>query len=217
MFGVQPSSNDHRGQEEALIGAILLTNGALYAVDELVEPRDFECPSMGLIFKTLRTLIWGGSPATPTTVLSFIAFRLEGKDDIIGFARLVATCAASAPPAKRGSGLSAEHSREIRIRSRLPKGFDRRCCQASGVGYAGRHRQEEWPSSIPAFHPQLKEAVKWISQNLTSEMTRSRRQNAGVMPGWRRLRPTHRNSASWHSMQSKDWHGASRRFTSMMA
>lgn len=57
--------------EQALLGAILVNNDALYRVSNFLLPDHFYDPLHGQIYATLATLIHAGKTATPTTLKTF--------------------------------------------------------------------------------------------------------------------------------------------------
>ena len=66
--------------EQALLGAILVNNEALYRVADFLEPQHFFEPIHQKIFELARSLIRAGKLATPVTLKTF----LPGDIDIAG-------------------------------------------------------------------------------------------------------------------------------------
>src|SRR5256885_4054603 len=58
--------------EQALLGAILVNNEALYRVSDFLEPQHFFEPIHQKIFELSRTLIRTGKVATPVTLKTFL-------------------------------------------------------------------------------------------------------------------------------------------------
>src|SRR6202049_1248330 len=58
--------------EQALLGAILVNNEALYRVSDFLEPQHFFEPIHQKIFELSRTLIRSGKVATPVTLKTFL-------------------------------------------------------------------------------------------------------------------------------------------------
>src|SRR5690348_11591216 len=58
--------------EQALIGAILVNNEALYRVSDFLEPNHFFEPAHQKIFELARSLVRAGKIATPITLKSFL-------------------------------------------------------------------------------------------------------------------------------------------------
>src|SRR2546423_13955510 len=58
--------------EQALIGAILVNNEALYRVSDFLEPNHFFEPAHQKIFELARSLIRAGKIATPITLKTFV-------------------------------------------------------------------------------------------------------------------------------------------------
>src|SRR3954449_7700623 len=68
--------------EQALLGAILVNNEALYRVSDFLEPNHFFEPLHQKIYEIARTLIRTGKIATPVTLKTF----LPADVDIAGMA-----------------------------------------------------------------------------------------------------------------------------------
>src|SRR5947199_3566874 len=68
--------------EQALLGAILVNNEALYRVSDFLEPNHFFEPLHQKIYDIARTLIRTGKIATPVTLKTF----LPADVDIAGMA-----------------------------------------------------------------------------------------------------------------------------------
>src|SRR5438477_6302747 len=58
--------------EQALLGAILVNNEALYRVSDFLEPNHFFEPAHQKIFELARSLIRAGKIATPITLKTFL-------------------------------------------------------------------------------------------------------------------------------------------------
>ena len=58
--------------EQALLGAILVNNEALYRVSDFLEPEHFFEPIHQRIFQLSRELIRAGKLATPVTLKTFL-------------------------------------------------------------------------------------------------------------------------------------------------
>src|SRR6266542_5779114 len=58
--------------EQALLGAILVNNEALYRVSDFLEPSHFFEPAHQKIFELARSLIRAGKIATPITLKTFL-------------------------------------------------------------------------------------------------------------------------------------------------
>src|SRR5436853_563822 len=63
--------------EQALLGAILVNNEALYRVSDFLEPPHFFEPVHQQIYDTARQLIRTGKLASPVTVKTFLAADVE--------------------------------------------------------------------------------------------------------------------------------------------
>src|SRR5438132_14158914 len=63
--------------EQALLGAILVNNEALYRVSDFLEPAHFFEPVHQRIYDTARQLIRTGKLASPVTVKTFLAADIE--------------------------------------------------------------------------------------------------------------------------------------------
>src|SRR5690349_23302319 len=58
--------------EQALLGAILVNNEALYRVSDFLEPRHFFEPIHQKIYETAASLVRAGKVATPVTLKTFL-------------------------------------------------------------------------------------------------------------------------------------------------
>src|SRR5213592_2956862 len=58
--------------EQALLGAILVNNEALYRVSDFLEPTHFFVPEHQQIYETARSLIRTGKLASPVTLKTFL-------------------------------------------------------------------------------------------------------------------------------------------------
>src|ERR1700709_2483663 len=58
--------------EQALLGAILINNEALYRVSDFLEPLHFFEPVHAQIYDTARSLIRTGKLASPVTLKTFL-------------------------------------------------------------------------------------------------------------------------------------------------
>src|SRR3569832_2916548 len=63
--------------EQALLGAILVNNEALYRVSDFLEPEHFFEPIHRAIFQISRDLIRAGKLATPVTLKTFLAASVD--------------------------------------------------------------------------------------------------------------------------------------------
>src|SRR5438094_7162015 len=63
--------------EQALLGAILVNNEALYRVSDFLEPAHFFEPVHQRIYDTARQLIRTGKLASPVTVKTFLPADIE--------------------------------------------------------------------------------------------------------------------------------------------
>ncbi|HBM55402.1 MAG TPA: replicative DNA helicase, partial [Acidimicrobiaceae bacterium] len=54
--------------EASLLGAMLLSRGAIADAIEILEPDHFYKPSHGHVFEAISTLYGSGEPADPVTV-----------------------------------------------------------------------------------------------------------------------------------------------------
>src|SRR5665213_3695492 len=63
--------------EQALLGAILVNNEALYRVSDFLEPEHFFEPIHQRIFQLSRDLIRAGKLATPITLKTFLDAALD--------------------------------------------------------------------------------------------------------------------------------------------
>ena len=79
--------------EQALLGAILVNNEALYRVSDFLEPEHFFEPIHQQIYEIARSLIRTGKLATPVTLKTF----LPAEVDIAG----MTVSAVSRPPRRR--------------------------------------------------------------------------------------------------------------------
>src|SRR5436305_15249585 len=63
--------------EQALLGAILVNNEALYRVTDFLEPQNFFEPIHRQIYDIARTLIRTGKVASPITLQTFLPADLD--------------------------------------------------------------------------------------------------------------------------------------------
>src|SRR5256886_3584469 len=63
--------------EQALLGAILVNNEALYRVSDFLEPEHFFDPIHGQIYDIARSLIRTGKLASPVTLKTFVPAELD--------------------------------------------------------------------------------------------------------------------------------------------
>src|SRR6195256_3118866 len=63
--------------EQALLGAILVNNDALYRVSDFLEPEHFFEPIHGQIYDIARSLIRTGKLASPVTLKTFVPAELD--------------------------------------------------------------------------------------------------------------------------------------------
>src|SRR5439155_9064904 len=63
--------------EQALLGAILVNNEALYRVSDFLEPAHFFEPIHAQVYDTARTLIRTGKLASPVTLKTFLPAEVD--------------------------------------------------------------------------------------------------------------------------------------------
>src|SRR5437870_6495907 len=63
--------------EQALLGAILINNEALYRVSDFLEPTHFFEPIHAQVYDTARTLIRTGKLASPVTLKTFLPAEVD--------------------------------------------------------------------------------------------------------------------------------------------
>lgn len=80
--------------EKALLGAILVSNKAYHAVEEILTPEDFSVKQHARVFEACRSLIENGRTADPVTMKRF--FESDNSLSEIGGAVYLADLAASA-------------------------------------------------------------------------------------------------------------------------
>ena len=64
--------------EQALLGALLISNASYHKVSPLVTPADFYEPLHGRLFEAIGDLIAKNSPATPLTLKPFFEGETVG-------------------------------------------------------------------------------------------------------------------------------------------
>ena len=104
--------------EQALLGAILVNNEALYRVSDFLEPQHFFEPIHQQIYEISRSLIRTGKLASPVTLKTFLPADI----DIAGLtlAQYLARLAAEATTIINAGGLRPHH-----LRPRDPARADR--------------------------------------------------------------------------------------------
>ncbi len=93
--------------EQALLGAILVNNEALYRVSDFLEPQHFFEPLHRKIYELAPSLIRAGKLATPVTLKTFLPADL----DIGGMT--VANISRGSPPKRRPSSTPQDYGRTI--------------------------------------------------------------------------------------------------------
>ena len=77
--------------EQALLGALLISNATYHKVSPLVTPADFYEPLHGRLFEAIADLIAKNSPATPLTLKPFFEGETVGAFTVLQYlGRLVA-------------------------------------------------------------------------------------------------------------------------------
>ena len=77
--------------EQALLGALLISNASYHRVSPLVTPADFYEPLHGRLFEAIGDLVAKNSPATPLTLTPFFEAEMFGAQTVLQYlGRLVA-------------------------------------------------------------------------------------------------------------------------------
>jgi replicative DNA helicase len=77
--------------EQALLGALLISNASYHRVSPLVTPADFYEPLHGRLFEAIGDLVAKNSPATPLTLTTFFEGEMVGAQTVLQYlGRLVA-------------------------------------------------------------------------------------------------------------------------------
>ena len=77
--------------EQALLGALLISNASYHRVSPLVTPADFYEPLHGRLFEAIGDLVAKNSPATPLTLTPFFEGEMFGAQTVLQYlGRLVA-------------------------------------------------------------------------------------------------------------------------------
>ena len=77
--------------EQALLGALLISNASYHRVSPLVTPADFYQPLHGRLFEAIGDLVAKNSPATPLTLTPFFEGEMFGAQTVLQYlGRLVA-------------------------------------------------------------------------------------------------------------------------------
>jgi replicative DNA helicase len=79
--------------EQALLGALLISNASYHRVAPLVTPADFYEPLHGRLFEAIGDLVAKNSPATPLTLTPFFEGEMVGTQTVLNICRNIAAVA----------------------------------------------------------------------------------------------------------------------------
>ena len=77
--------------EQALLGALLISNASYHRVSPLVTPADFYDPLHGRLLEAIGDLVAKNSPATPLALTPFFEGEMVGPQSVLQYlGRLIA-------------------------------------------------------------------------------------------------------------------------------
>ena len=103
--------------EQALLGALLISNASYHRVSPLVTPADFYEPLHGRLFEAIGDLIAKNSPATPLTLTPFFEGETVGPQSVLHYLGHLIAAATNVVNAEHHAAAIADLKRRRKLAS----------------------------------------------------------------------------------------------------
>src|SRR5271157_2369488 len=103
--------------EQALLGALLISNATFHRVSPLVTPADFYEPLHVRLFEAIGDLIAKNSPATPLTLTPFFEGEMVGTQTVLQYLGRLITAATNVVNAEHHAAAIADLKRRRKLAS----------------------------------------------------------------------------------------------------